>query len=131
MGLLILRLVLACHLITEGSARVAFAAERRISNPVELIVESALALAGALVVAGFLTPVVLTLLAVVLASLSGFRILSLAPELTTGAFWSSGVIDAAIASSLALLGPGAYSIDAYLFGRQEVVIPPRTSPPIR
>ena len=27
--------------------------------------------------------------------------------------------------SLALTGPGAYSLDAHLFGRQEIIIPPR------
>jgi guanyl-specific ribonuclease Sa len=30
-----------------------------------------------------------------------------------------------IAASIAMLGPGAYSVDGYLFGRREIVIPPR------
>ena len=29
-----------------------------------------------------------------------------------------------MAAAVALLGPGAFSIDAYLFGRHEIVIPP-------
>jgi uncharacterized membrane protein YphA (DoxX/SURF4 family) len=32
------------------------------------------------------------------------------------------------AAALALLGPGAYSIDARLFGRRVVVVPPRKDP---
>ena len=31
--------------------------------------------------------------------------------------------------ALALLGPGAHSIDAYLFGRREIIMPP--DPPLR
>jgi hypothetical protein len=30
-----------------------------------------------------------------------------------------------IAVAIALLGPGAFSFDGYLFGRREIVIPPR------
>jgi hypothetical protein len=33
-----------------------------------------------------------------------------------------------IAIALALLGPGAFSIDARRFGRREIVIPPRSTP---
>jgi uncharacterized membrane protein YphA (DoxX/SURF4 family) len=32
------------------------------------------------------------------------------------------------AAALALLGPGAYSVDARLFGRRVVVVPPRKDP---
>jgi hypothetical protein len=31
-----------------------------------------------------------------------------------------------IAAALAMLGPGAYSVDAKLFGRRKVIFPPRT-----
>jgi uncharacterized membrane protein YphA (DoxX/SURF4 family) len=34
---------------------------------------------------------------------------------------------AAVAGSVALLGPGAWSIDARLFGRREIIIPPSSS----
>lgn len=33
------------------------------------------------------------------------------------------------AASIVLLGPGAFSLDAYLFGRREIVIPPSLRPP--
>jgi len=64
---------------------------------------------------GFLTPIV-----AILALL--FQVLA----------WSSLSIDSAgmtaiallDALALAMLGPGAYSIDAYRFGRRVVVLPP-------
>ena len=34
-----------------------------------------------------------------------------------------------VAIGIALLGPGAYSVDSYLFGRREIVIPPRLPEP--
>ena len=33
------------------------------------------------------------------------------------------------AAALALLGPGAFSLDGCLFGRREIVIPPLSRPP--
>ena len=33
------------------------------------------------------------------------------------------------AAALALLGPGAFSLDGRLFGRREIVIPPASRPP--
>jgi uncharacterized membrane protein YphA (DoxX/SURF4 family) len=41
----------------------------------------------------------------------------------------AGVRIVIAAVSLALLGPGAFSVDAYLFGRREIVIPPSIRPP--
>ena len=35
----------------------------------------------------------------------------------------AAVLLIANAATLALLGPGAYSVDAYLFGRREIIIP--------
>jgi uncharacterized membrane protein YphA (DoxX/SURF4 family) len=75
----------------------------------------ALDLLSACLCAGFLTPIV-----AILALL--FHLLA----------WSSLSIDGAgmtaiallNALALAMLGPGAYSIDAYRFGRRVVVLPP-------
>lgn len=33
------------------------------------------------------------------------------------------------AAAIALIGPGAYSLDGRLFGRREIVIPPASQPP--
>jgi hypothetical protein len=65
---------------------------------------------------GFLTPVVALLCVLIEVStwLSG-----------TGAFEAVHICAVLDAFALALLGPGAYSLDARLFGRRKIVIPPR------
>ena len=60
---------------------------------------------------GFATP-----MAAVLAGLGG--LLASGPPM---------VFMAAIAVSVVLLGPGAFSVDARLFGLREIIIPPRVS----
>ena len=47
-----------------------------------------------------------------------------------GAFWRSGdpwshILLAILGAGLAMLGPGAWSVDARLFGRKRVIIPDR------
>jgi uncharacterized membrane protein YphA (DoxX/SURF4 family) len=37
-----------------------------------------------------------------------------------------GILVAIVALGIALIGPGAFSVDGYLFGRREIVIPPRS-----
>jgi hypothetical protein len=76
---------------------------------------SALALLSACLFAGFLTPIMATL------ALSAHVLV-----------WSNLGIDAVGMTAITLLdalalvwlGPGAYSIDAYLFGRRVIVLPP-------
>jgi len=48
----------------------------------------------------------------------------------TGAFWRSGdpwsyILLAILGVGLAMLGPGAWSVDAHLFGRKRIRIPDR------
>jgi uncharacterized membrane protein YphA (DoxX/SURF4 family) len=79
-------------------------------------------LAGGLLSVGFLT----TLAGIgggMVAMLMAFKVL---PICSSGGFDSRlGLIfGLAILLALAVLGPGAYSIDARLFGRREIIIPP-------
>ena len=79
---------------------------------------------GAALIGGFLTP-----LAGFLVSLCVLGIaVSWFPAPPTGLhnarLLAPGTITTAVA--LALLGPGAFSIDGRLFGRREIVIPPST-----
>lgn len=69
---------------------------------------------------GFLTPIVS--IAAAVASV-GFA-LNTVPTVPNSLFARLGVIDAVvIAMALAALGAGAFSLDAVLFGRREVIIP--------
>jgi uncharacterized membrane protein YphA (DoxX/SURF4 family) len=85
-----------------------------------------LIVSGAALVGGFLTPVAgfLVSLCVLGIALSWF------PAPSTGLhdakLLAPGMI--AMAVALALLGPGAFSIDGRLFGRREIVIPPSYRP---
>jgi disulfide bond formation protein DsbB len=75
---------------------------------------TAILVAGVLL-AGYMTPIV----AVVAVAVQAFVWSSLGIDSTA---WAAVVALDAIA--LALVGPGAYSVDAYLFGRRVVVLPP-------
>ena len=83
---------------------------------------------GALLLIGFLTPVasVSAFLGSVAIALSSFSTTDLTKHIGPLAAFNL----AAIALSLVLLGPGAFSLDARLFGRREIIIPKsHTLPP--
>ena len=86
-----------------------------------------LALSGAALLLGFMTPYAslllgLCLLAGLFPSAPASFLNFLGPKHLTG-------ILVLISVAIALLGPGAYSVDGYLFGRREIVIPPHTPQP--
>lgn len=82
---------------------------------------------GAALAAGFLTPLA--------GLLVGLCFLGIAFSWFPGPSWglhearlvAFGII--VTAAAIALLGPGAFSLDGRLFGRREIVIPPATRPP--
>ncbi|MGH2437545.1 MAG: hypothetical protein ACRDFA_11180 [bacterium] len=127
-GLLLLRLVLAIHLIAEGTLMTAVLNG---ANDVKSAAAGAFGLlqmfCGALAAAGFLTPIIPTIVAVVELGSVGDRLTTIDSAMMAAGSWDAAILAIAIAASLALLGPGAYSIDAHLFGRREIYIPPRAT----
>jgi len=83
-------------------------------------------LAGACLLAGFLTTV---FGAVVAAEVAAAAFLWLRASSPHGiAVVSQSITVIVVATAVALLGPGAYSVDARLFGMREIVIT-RSGPP--
>lgn len=69
---------------------------------------------------GFLTPFV----SITAAFASMAFAFTAFPKVSNSLLTELGTIDAAIvAVALAILGAGAFSLDAYLFGRREIIIP--------
>ena len=123
-GLLLLRVVVASTLGSHGFLCVL--SSDRITLSV-LLSTAFLLLSGILLLIGFLTPI-LSLFAVfecLAITWSWFPFQLLGPTESKLAFIPIIVIAAAIA----LLGPGAFSLDARLFGWKEIVIPPASRPP--
>lgn len=118
MGLMLLRLAAALTLAKQGASNVAqpdsLSAWGFASGAVALLFSLSLIL-------GFLTPIAAGLVGL---DVIGMR-LSWLPESTAHTFDANlpTMLVVAIAASLTLLGPGAFSIDARLFGRREIIIP--------
>ncbi|MEO8660894.1 MAG: hypothetical protein ABI693_20655 [Bryobacteraceae bacterium] len=115
-GLLLLRLALGLatvlqsfeHIVAPGPLTLVFG----------LVCGLSLA-SGVLLLAGFMTPAAGVLVVTGLA-------LSSLPSATRPLFDSrlAAIFAAIIGTAISLLGPGAFSLDARLFGRREIMIPP-------
>ena len=106
-GILLLRLLAGGGLIKSG-----FGAMTADAHTGLIIVPVAAAATGLLLVAGLWTPVV-GVLAGVVEMWIGF----------TDPGTHTAVMVAALAISLAMIGPGAWSIDARLYGRKQILPP--------
>jgi putative oxidoreductase len=113
-GLLLLRMLTCAALINFGIASVLTA------PPVTIIVLQVIgAVAGILLLIGLWTPVAGTLAAIVKVWIALAR-----------CFWHSGdpwiaVLEALLGAIIAMVGPGALSIDGRLYGRKLVNFPER------
>ena len=122
-GLLLLRVAAGAVLIVEGIAySVGNKGDPGLLGWMVLVVVAAV---GLLLLIGFLTRYV-ALGAAVVAVVAGFSWFartnaeSIATPMTSA-------LSAVIAVSVICLGPGVWSLDARLFGRREIVIPPSSS----
>jgi hypothetical protein len=86
------------------------------------IIGSALALAGIFLLVGFCTPAAGAIvgLGAVAAIFSWFRV----PTVHLFDSPLPCVLTGVMAAAIIFLGPGAVSVDARLFGRREIIIPP-------
>jgi putative oxidoreductase len=109
-GLVLLRAVAAVAPVQQGVTALLTA-----PFPALLILQLVAAGAAALTLVGFWTPVAGMLMAV--------AELSLAFSHTTDP--SMHILLATLGAALAMLGPGAWSVDARLFGRKRIQIPQR------
>jgi uncharacterized membrane protein YphA (DoxX/SURF4 family) len=116
--LLLLRATAGIILIAQGLSALGNGA---FSNLTTSIVAFFTIASGASVLFGFLTPVGSVFAALVSAAIA----LSWLPQdvLNMVETKPAALLISVIATAVASLGPGAYSVDSRLFGRREIVIP--------
>ena len=123
MGLLLLRATVGVTAAVQGGLFLADRSDRAFGTwAVGLLT----VITGALLLIGLLTPI-----ASILVGLTGAGVaLSRFPMTPPGLFDSSltTILVVIMAAAIGFLGPGAFSLDSHLFGRREIIIPPRPSP---
>jgi uncharacterized membrane protein YphA (DoxX/SURF4 family) len=117
-GLIFLRLTIALNTINSGAGAIIGSRSHAISVWAVGLIAIAV---GASLFVGFLTPAASATAAV------GYLMTGVSPSLMTEGNNHISALTAfslaAISAALVLLGPGAFSLDARLFGRREIIIP--------
>ena len=117
-GLIFLRLTIALNTINSGAGALIGSS----SHPISVWAVGLIAIAvGASLFIGFLTPVASSAAAggYLLTGVSSFLMTEGNNQISTLTAFNL----AAISVALVFLGPGAFSLDARLFGRREIIIP--------
>ena len=116
LGLLLIRIAAGASLVIDGVIWL------HVSHPVSPLICGVLALLdGAMLVAGLWTP--LAGILAVAVSAGGMLVHQGNP--------SPGILLAAMGAGLALVGPGAFSIDAWIFGLKKIDIEKLDRPPVK
>ena len=118
MCLLLLRVVFGLAVLGEGR----FYVTDHNPSPVSWILGLSAFAAGGLLIVGFLMPVVGTAVTAVAIGIAFSVIPAALPTLFSSKI--AVAFGGAILVSITGLGPGAFSVDARLFGRREIIIPP-------
>jgi uncharacterized membrane protein YphA (DoxX/SURF4 family) len=122
LGLLLLRAVVGGVATALGVLYLSGLFEK---TPSILAAAFVLIIAGLAVLVGFMTPLASLLVAAcIVASALSWLPTPSSPALAAPLM---ALVVAATATGVALLGPGAFSLDGYIFGRREIVIPPRNA----
>ncbi len=124
LGLLLLRAAVGLAAAAHG---VLYLSGPSIPSPGKWLLGLVLIVNGMALTAGFFTPVTGLLLGLCFLGIAVSWFPAPTWGLHDGRLVACGMIVTAIA--LALLGPGAFSLDGRLFGRREIVIPPSSRPP--
>jgi len=115
-GLLLLRVAVGTVIVAQGALYLAGAAAFSVWLAGLLAIAS-----GASLLLGFLTPIGAILTGVGCGAMTLSWIPS--PEHSLIELKLSAIMLVIVAGAILLLGPGAFSIDARLFGRREIIIP--------
>ncbi len=125
-----LRLALAGSLVADGAHLVSAARELGSGSDVPSLVAFFLLLCATLIGAGFLSDLVPLVVMGVQAITVSMRFLAIGVLVTHADVLQTLMLELMMAIALTLIGPGAYSVDARLSGRQEIVIPPVLGRPL-